>query len=140
MLLASRPSHPHALTIVRQRGLDFSILSQLASVVEEQFGCRIDDVTSLAATDEELECLELRASVPADVDAISLRRTLLALGARAGADVALQRDGEERRAKRLVVFDMDSTLIQGECIGEWDGGRFTSAHGGRPWTCPRIRH
>jgi phosphoserine phosphatase len=33
-------------------------------------------------------------------------------------DLALQREGLSRRAKRLVVFDMDSTLIQGEVIDE----------------------
>lgn len=33
-----------------------------------------------------------------------------------GVDVAVERTGLSRRAKRLVVFDVDSTLIQGEVI------------------------
>ena len=33
-----------------------------------------------------------------------------------GLDVAIQREGLSRRAKRLVVMDMDSTLIQNEVI------------------------
>jgi phosphoserine phosphatase len=33
-----------------------------------------------------------------------------------GVDIAVQRAGIERRAKRLIVFDVDSTLITGEVI------------------------
>ncbi len=33
-----------------------------------------------------------------------------------GIDVAVERGGLARRAKRLIVFDVDSTLIQGEVI------------------------
>ena len=44
-------------------------------------------------------------------------RALLAVEAKAqGVDVAVQRSGLLRRAKRLVVMDVDSTLIQGEVI------------------------
>jgi phosphoserine phosphatase len=37
---------------------------------------------------------------------------------RASFDVALQREGLYRRSKRLVVMDMDSTLIRIEVIDE----------------------
>ncbi|MFD3402386.1 phosphoserine phosphatase SerB [Kribbella sp. NPDC058693] len=44
-------------------------------------------------------------------------RTVLALeGVRQGLDVAVQDGGLYRRAKRLIVMDVDSTLIQGEVI------------------------
>ncbi len=50
----------------------------------------------------------------ADPDAL---RTVLALeGVRQGLDVAVQAGGLYRRAKRLIVMDVDSTLIQGEVI------------------------
>lgn len=48
----------------------------------------------------------------------SLRAELYALGRASGFDVALQRESVLRRSKRLVVFDMDSTLIQQEVIDE----------------------
>ncbi len=51
-------------------------------------------------------------------DASELRRDLLALQAQLGCDVALQREGLIRRSKRVVVMDMDSTLIQQEVIDE----------------------
>ena len=65
-----------------------------------------------------LECLEIVAELPVVADADALRRELLAVSTRHGCDVALQREGLYRRAKRLVVMDMDSTLIRIEVIDE----------------------
>ncbi|WP_306362656.1 phosphoserine phosphatase SerB [Nocardia sp. CC227C] len=45
-----------------------------------------------------------------------LRTGLAAVAVKAGVDVAVERAGLARRSKRLVVFDVDSTLIQGEVI------------------------
>jgi len=45
-----------------------------------------------------------------------LKSTLVREAAAAGLDVAVQRAGLLRRAKRLVVMDVDSTLVQGEVI------------------------
>lgn len=45
-----------------------------------------------------------------------LRRALAGVAARCEIDVAVQRAGLYRRAKRLVVLDVDSTLIQDEVI------------------------
>jgi phosphoserine phosphatase len=52
---------------------------------------------------------------PQSADA-ALRSTLITLAARSGVDFAVERVGIARRAKRLVVFDVDSTLVQGEVI------------------------
>lgn len=49
-----------------------------------------------------------------DVDA--LRASLGKLASEIHIDVAIQREGLNRRAKRLVVIDVDSTLIQNEII------------------------
>ncbi|MGB3443708.1 MAG: phosphoserine phosphatase SerB [Actinophytocola sp.] len=62
--------------------------------------------------------LELRVSVAQDrgeSDA-ELRSALAEVASRVGLDIAVEREGLIRRAKRLVVFDVDSTLIQGEVI------------------------
>lgn len=53
-----------------------------------------------------------------EVDLESLREKALALGAMHGVDIALQEDSIWRRHRRLVCFDMDSTLIQTEVIDE----------------------
>ncbi len=64
--------------------------------------------------------LELLVSVPGDADPAAadaaLRSTLVRLAARGAVDLAVERVGIARRAKRLVVFDVDSTLVQGEVI------------------------
>src|SRR5262245_31467366 len=62
--------------------------------------------------------LELRVSVANDTLAADaqLRSALAQMSARVGLDIAVEREGLTRRAKRLVVFDVDSTLIQGEVI------------------------
>ena len=47
-----------------------------------------------------------------------LRAELASVAAAEQVDVAVQRAGLSRRAKRLVVMDVDSTLIEGEVIEE----------------------
>jgi phosphoserine phosphatase len=49
-------------------------------------------------------------------DADRLREALLAVSQRHGVDVAVQTEGLLRRASRVVVMDVDSTLIQDEVI------------------------
>lgn len=50
--------------------------------------------------------------------ATDLRVELMSLGSELGVDLAYQEDNVYRRNRRLVVFDMDSTLIQEEVIDE----------------------
>ncbi|EIF00179.1 phosphoserine phosphatase SerB [Saccharomonospora glauca] len=76
----------------------------------------IDTIRSIA--DYPVTGLELYVSAADDTpEADSELRTVLAdVGARGGLDVSIERAGLSRRAKRMVVFDVDSTLIQGEVI------------------------
>ena len=59
--------------------------------------------------------LELRVTVPPGL-AGELQANLAAVGAEQGVDIAVENYTLERRNKRLIVFDVDSTLIQGEVI------------------------
>ena len=56
-------------------------------------------------------------SLPSDVEG-RLKTALLAAGQDGGFDVALQKEDLLRRSKRLIVMDMDSTLIRIEVIDE----------------------
>jgi phosphoserine phosphatase len=67
--------------------------------------------------DEPRMCVEFTVSGDA-VDAVSLRRELLMLADEADFDIAVQEDSIFRRNRRLIAFDMDSTLIQMEVIDE----------------------
>ncbi|BBY11409.1 phosphoserine phosphatase SerB [Mycobacterium marseillense] len=59
--------------------------------------------------------LELRVSVPPGADG-RLRTALNQVSSEEHVDVAVEDYTLERRAKRLIVFDVDSTLVQGEVI------------------------
>jgi phosphoserine phosphatase len=74
-------------------------------------GANIDRIVRLAS--EPVTCIEMDVS-GADPDV--LRAELNAQAALLQVDVAVQRSGLYRRAKRLVVMDVDSTLVRGEVI------------------------
>ena len=62
-------------------------------------------------------CIELEISSEKD-ESPGLRAALMALTHRFAIDIAFQRESIYRRNRRLVAFDMDSTLIQAEVIDE----------------------
>jgi phosphoserine phosphatase len=66
----------------------------------------------------QLRCVEFFINVPRDTDLKGMTRQLLKAGGELGVDIAVQKESLYRRAKRLVVMDMDSTLIQIEVIDE----------------------
>lgn len=51
-------------------------------------------------------------------DKSSFQKDIMAMSAENGMDVSFQKDDMYRRMRRLICFDMDSTLIQAECIDE----------------------
>lgn len=76
-------------------------------------GVNIDVIRGVS--DYPVTGLELRVSAPPGLDG-QLRANLARVGAEQGIDIAVENFSLERRAKRLIVFDVDSTLIQGEVI------------------------
>ncbi|WP_216897647.1 phosphoserine phosphatase SerB [Nocardia alni] len=75
----------------------------------------IDAIRGIA--DYPVTGLELMVTAPPTDDAETrLRTTLAEIAAKQSIDIAVERAGLARRAKRLIVFDVDSTLIQGEVI------------------------
>lgn len=79
-------------------------------------GANIDGIRAVA--DYPVTGLELMVSASTESGAsdASLRSALAAVAAGQGVDIAVQRGGLVRRAQRLIVFDVDSTLVQGEVI------------------------
>ncbi|SDO72098.1 phosphoserine phosphatase [Geodermatophilus sp. DSM 45219] len=51
-------------------------------------------------------------------EATELRTALASVASRTGADIAVEQVGLARRSKRLIVLDVDSTLVRGEVIDE----------------------
>jgi phosphoserine phosphatase len=75
------------------------------------YGGNIDRIVRIARYPVTAVELEVSGADPA-----VLRPQLALTAASAGIDVAVERSGLHRRAKRLVVMDVDSTLVQGEVI------------------------
>jgi phosphoserine phosphatase len=69
-------------------------------------------------TQGQLRCVEFLITTAPELDVKAMTRKLLHAGASVGVDIAVQKESLYRRAKRLVVMDMDSTLIQIEVIDE----------------------
>ena len=83
---------------------------------------RIDRLSSrvpMAPSDaQQRSCVELSATPSRPVDEDLVRTELARMTDAGDLDVAFQHDSIFRRNRRLVAFDMDSTLIQGEVIDE----------------------
>lgn len=100
---------------------------QIAAAAEviSSNGLNIEDITRLsgrAGLEGEQDtrtkaCVELAVrGEPHDIDA--MRKRFLEIANELGVDIAFQRDNAWRRNRRLVCFDMDSTLIETEVIDE----------------------
>ena len=94
------------------------------TTVTSDFGLNIDKIVRLSGRIKLDETEKLgRACVEFSVrgdpeNALQLKNALLELSSKYDIDVAYQEDSIFRRNRRLVVFDMDSTLIDAEVIDE----------------------
>jgi phosphoserine phosphatase len=92
-------------------------------ITAEAFGAVAQEVAALGVnidlirgvSDYPVTGLELRVSVPPGIGD-QLQAVLTRVAAEARVDMALEDYSLSRRAKRLIVFDVDSTLIQQEVI------------------------
>ena len=79
-----------------------------------RLGVNIDTIRGVS--DYPVTGLELRVSVPPGAAYGQLQTALARVAVAESVDIALEDYSLSRRAKRLIVFDVDSTLIQGEVI------------------------
>ncbi|MFC7756410.1 phosphoserine phosphatase SerB [Tsukamurella soli] len=120
----TRPAAPTHAVVVLGAPITARALSAVASALAAG-RVNIESIAGIA--DYPVTGLELLVTVPADgaADDSRLRSELAAVGKAQGVDIAVGRAGIARRSKRLVVFDVDSTLVQGEVI------EMLAAHAGR---------
>ena len=106
------------------RELSAEDIACVTRIVAEQ-GLNIRDVTRLsgrvpldeAVTDQTRSCVEFSVfGTPKDEKA--MRSCFLRLATELDVDISIQEDNAYRRTRRLVCFDMDSTLIEAEVIDE----------------------
>jgi len=113
----------HIITLLA-RSISAQQIAAITNVVSES-GLNIDTIHRLSGR-EPLDCNDYECArgcveftvrgTPDDIGAI--RSKFLDISAEMMADIAFQEDNIFRRNRRLVAFDMDSTLIQAEVIDE----------------------
>nr|WP_246624923.1 phosphoserine phosphatase SerB [Oceanobacter mangrovi] len=114
----------HIITLLA-RTIEAEAIARVTEIVASS-GLNIDQINRLSGRvplDQEASddsstraCVEL--SVRGDADQSELRARFLDVANELGIDVAVQIDDVYRRSRRLVAFDMDSTLIEAEVIDE----------------------
>ena len=116
----------HIVTLLA-RQIDAAMIAELTAVTSRH-GLNIDSINRLSgrvpladldAGEEQKSSACVEFSVRGmPVDLMALRADFMELSSRLNIDVAFQRDTVYRRNRRLVCFDMDSTLIEAEVIDE----------------------
>ena len=113
----------YILTLLGRR-IHAKQIEAVAKIIVEQ-GLNIDAIKRLSGRppleSEKMQktraCVEFSLrGTPKDMD--EMHRQLMALSGELEMDSSFQKDNMYRRMRRLICFDMDSTLIQTECIDE----------------------
>lgn len=112
----------YVLTLLGRR-VTAAQIARIAGVTTAH-GLNIEDIGRLSARsalhDDDTEtraCLELSLRGEPD-DADAMKAAFLSISREMDIDISFQEDNFYRRNRRLVVFDMDSTLIREEVIDE----------------------
>ena len=119
----SRQGKDRYILTVLGRKLSAKQISAVTHIIAEQ-EMNIDAIKRLTGRqplDEEKSnvraCIEFSVrGTPQNRE--EMQRKLMLLSSELGMDFSLQQDNMYRRMRRLICFDMDSTLIQTECIDE----------------------
>lgn len=114
----------HIITVLARR-ITAEHIARVSAIISD-FGLNIDRIERLSgrvpllgAEGERRQgkaCVEISARGPLNDD--EFRRRCMALASELDIDVSYQEDTMFRRNRRLVAFDMDSTLIDAEVIDE----------------------
>ena len=119
----SRQGKDRYILTLLGRKLTAKQITAVTSILAEQ-GLNIDAIKRLTGRQPLDECKSnVRACIELSVrgtprDREEMQRNLMQLSSELAMDFSFQRDNMYRRMRRLICFDMDSTLIQTECIDE----------------------
>lgn len=112
----------YIVTIISHR-LKAAHLAKVTSVIAEQ-GLNIDAISRLSGRPP-IEDIEPQSKAVVEisvrgnpVDLKKMKSDFMRISADSSLDIAFQEDNVFRRNRRLICFDMDSTLIQTEVIDE----------------------
>ena len=122
--VAGQGKDRHIITLLSRKITAEQLAAVTATVADNDLN--IDSITRLSGrvhlegeslNEDNRACIEI--SVRGEPrDASAMRAAFLGIANEQNMDIAFQRDNAYRRNRRLVVFDMDSTLIRSEVIDE----------------------
>ena len=121
--VAQQGDDRYTLTLLT-REVSAEEIARVTQVTAEQ-GLNIHDITRLSGrirldqpvSNDTKSCIEFSVQGKPK-DPASMRASFLHIASELDVDIAIQQDDAFRRSRRLVCFDMDSTLIQAEVIDE----------------------
>ena len=93
-----------------------AVIIVILSTKLAEFDVNIERITKL--NEHSINCMELIVYAKEDINIKELKSTLLSIGNKYNVNIAFQKENLYRKAKRLLVLDMDMTLIQMEVIDE----------------------
>ena len=122
--VAGQGKDRHIITLLARKITAEQLAAVTASVADNDLN--IDSIARLSGRvhlEGESQHEDNRACIEISVrgepkDAAAMRAAFLGIANDQNMDIAFQRDNAYRRNRRLVVFDMDSTLIRSEVIDE----------------------
>ena len=121
--VAAQGKDRHIITLLSRR-IAAEHIARVTEVVS-QYALNLDNSSRRSGRvplEEEQQQSQTKAcvefSVRGTVDQAALRAQFLEISSELGIDMAVQADNPFRRNRRLVAFDMDSTLIEAEVIDE----------------------
>ncbi len=103
------------VTCVSPMIITASFIADLSSILAH-YKINIERIDKVSP--REFSSMEITTSIPINLDMKELKEDLMKVSTNHRIDVAFLKDNVFRRNKRLIVFDMDSTLIQTEVIDE----------------------
>lgn len=106
------------LHCISQKNLGAEFLRDLSTLLAE-LNINIHRIENMG--NEDFKALEMITTISQDIDLSIVKEKLLNTSSHHAVDIAFLKDNVFRRSKRLIVFDMDSTLIQTEVIDEIAG-------------------
>jgi phosphoserine phosphatase len=114
-LIINRSSrYTYAITCLGEE-ISAEVILQLSTNLAN-YKVNIERITKL--NEGIINCIELIVYATEDIDIKELKTLLLSLGKKYNVDIAFQKENLYRKSKRLLVLDMDMTLIQMEIIDE----------------------
>jgi len=105
----------HVITMVQQPNIAASSLQAVLHFLSKM---SVNIVRMERLSVDEMAAMQFTVNVPDELDTQTLQKDLGVISKQQGMDIAFQKDDLDRSMRRMVVFDMDSTLIQQEVIDE----------------------